>query len=225
MPRTVVFDVNETLLNMAALDPLFGELFGDPAMRQAWFTQMLLTSMTISLAGDYADFAKVGAATLRMVAERRSIDISDRQVTAVLQGPGSLPAHEDAARALEILRSSGYRLVTLTNSPPRLVRSQMEHSGLGDYFEQMLSVDAVRTFKPATAVYDMAARELAEKPGGLWLVAAHNWDTTGALAAGWKAAFVARPGMVTGALDREPTVRGRDLGEVTEMILAIDGRV
>ena len=89
----------------------------------------------------------------------------------------------------------------------------------------MLSVDSVRKFKPARDVYGMAANELGEEPKNLWLVAAHNWDTTGALAAGWKAAFVAREGMVIGAMDREPTVRGGDLVEVVTRIIDADARI
>ena len=222
MPRTIVFDVNETLLDLKALDPLFLNHFGDATVRAAWFTQVLLTSMTITLTGDYADFAKVGAAALGMIAERRGENIADEQVSEILQGMRSLPAHLDAAEALKVLKTSGYRIVTLTNSPPAVVRAQIENSGLADYFDAMLSVDSVRKFKPARDVYDMAARELEEQPKDLWLIAAHNWDTTGALSAGWKAAFVARPGMVTGALDRTPTVRGRDLGEVAALIIDAD---
>lgn len=66
----------------------------------------------------------------------------------------------------------------------------------------------------------MAASALDAAPTNLWLVAAHNWDTTGALAAGWRAAFVARPGMVIGPLDREPTLRGTTLPEIANGIIA-----
>ena len=224
MPRIIVFDVNETLLDLSALDPLFEKHFGDGDMRRAWFTQVLLTSMTITLTDDYTDFAKVGAAALAMVAERRGGSVADEQVTEILQGLRSLPAHPEAAGALKLLKAEGYRMVTLTNSPPAVVHSQIENSGLGAYFDQMLSVDSVRKFKPAREVYNMAARELGEEPEDLWLVAAHNWDTTGALAAGWKAAFVERPGMVTGTLDRNPTVRGRDLSEVATRIIQADAQ-
>ena len=123
---------------------------------------------------------------------------------------------------LSLLRDNGYRLVTLTNSPLPLVEAQLRNAGIAEYFERSLSAGQIRMFKPAPAVYRMAADELGEDPGTLWLVAAHNWDTTGALAAGLKAAFIARPGMVTGALDRVPNVRGRDLAEVAEGIVAAD---
>lgn len=222
MPRTIVFDVNETLLDLRALDPLFEKHFGDAKMRGEWFTQVLMTSMTMTLVGDYSDFASVGAAALGMVAERRGVSVSEEQQSEILQALRKLPAHPEARSAIENLRKNGYRVVTLTNSPPALVESQIGNSGLGDLFDAILSVDAVKKFKPATAVYEMVIRELDEEAGSLWLIAAHNWDTTGAIAAGWKAAFVARPGMVTGALDREPTVRATDLEDAAARIIEFD---
>ncbi len=222
MPGTVVFDVNETLLDLTALDPVFEKQFGDALMRREWFAQVLLTSMTTTLVGDYSDFASVGAAALGMVAERRGLAVSEEQRSEVLRGLRSMPAHPEARSAIEVLKSEGYRVVTLTNSPPAVVEAQIKNAGLEDLFDAMLSVDAVKKFKPATAVYDMAAASLGESPAGLWLIAAHNWDTTGARAAGWKAAFVARPGMVTGALDREPTVRAADLEDAARQIAEFD---
>ena len=222
MPKTIVFDVNETLLDLRALDAPFAKHFGNPAVRAQWFGQVLQTALVVTITGDYADFAAIGGAALGMVEQRHGITLGDDARKEILMTMRSLPAHPDAAPALEKLRDSGYRLVTLTNSPPVAVAAQLESSGLAKYFERQLSVDAVKTFKPAKQVYDMAARELGEAPGSLWLVAAHNWDTTGALSAGWKAAFISRPGMVLGSLDRRPQVAAPDLVQAAEKIIAAD---
>lgn len=220
MTRIIVFDVNETMLDLRALDPIFERYFGDAAVRGQWFSQVLLTSMTITMVGDYADFAKVGGAALAMVCERRGVTLTDDQRAEIVQGMRELPPHPDVQEGLETLRDNGFRLVTLTNSPPAVVEAQLKYAELSEYFDAMLSVDKIGKFKPDPAVYNMAANELGEKAADLWLVAAHNWDTTGALAAGWRAGFIARPNMVTGPLDREPTVRGATLPEVVAGILA-----
>jgi 2-haloacid dehalogenase len=220
MAKTIVFDVNETMLDLRALDPIFERHFGDAAVRGQWFSQVLLTSMTITLVGDYANFAKVGGAALAMVCERRGVTLSEDQRGEIVKGMRELPPHPDVEAGLKTLRENDYRLVTLTNSPPAVVEAQLNFAGLAEHIDAMLSVDKIKKFKPDPAVYGMAADELGEKPADLWLVAAHNWDTTGALAAGWKAGFIARPNMVTGPLDREPTVRGATLPEVVAGILA-----
>jgi beta-phosphoglucomutase-like phosphatase (HAD superfamily) len=110
-------------------------------------------------------------------------------------------------------------LATLTNSTAKVAEAQLTHAGLIDFFEQVLSVDAVRQFKPATGAYRMAARELGVRASDLRLVAAHDWDVAGALRAGWAAAFVARPGMVLGPLGERPDIVGRDLREVVDQVL------
>ncbi|MHA1559136.1 MAG: hypothetical protein ACTSWI_00460 [Alphaproteobacteria bacterium] len=73
MTTTIVFDVNETLLDLAAMDPIFERHFGDASVRREWFSQVLMTTLTMTLVGDYANFAKVGEAALLMVGERRGI--------------------------------------------------------------------------------------------------------------------------------------------------------
>ncbi|MHA1559137.1 MAG: HAD-IA family hydrolase [Alphaproteobacteria bacterium] len=133
-----------------------------------------------------------------------------------------LPPHPDVAAGLRTLRNNGFRLATLTNSPPPMIEEQLRHAGLADFFDAMLSTDQISKFKPDPAAYQMAAMALDAAPADLWLVAAHNWDTTGALAAGWRAAFVARQGMVIGSLDREPTLRGTTLPEIADGIVAAD---
>jgi 2-haloacid dehalogenase len=111
------------------------------------------------------------------------------------------------------------RLATLTNSTAKVAEEQLANAGLIGYFDQLLSVDAVRQFKPATGTYRMAARELGVTASDLLLVAAHDWDVAGALRAGWTAAFVARPGIVLGPLSERPDIVGRDLRDVVDQIL------
>jgi 2-haloacid dehalogenase len=99
----------------------------------------------------------------------------------------------------------GFRLVTLTNSPPNAgVPSPLESAGLGEYFERQFSVDACRTFKPARDVYEYVCRELEVAPAQCMMIAAHVWDTVGAQSAGYDAALITRPGNAPFPLDGLP---------------------
>ena len=219
MPEIVVFDVNETLLNLAALDPLFERAFGDASARQQWFAQVLQSALVVTVIDRYVDFGTIGAAALEMTAARRSVSLSARDRAAILGGMLTLPPHPEVRESLARLRAAGFRLATLTNSTAKVARAQLTNAGLIEYFDQVLSVDAVRRFKPATETYRMASRELDVEASDLRLVAAHDWDVAGALRAGWAAAFVARPGMVLGPLSEQPGIVGRDLHEVVDQIL------
>ena len=220
MARVCVFDVNETLLDLSALDPHFARVFGDAAVRQAWFTQVIQSALVATVTGTYADFSAIGRAALEMTAERRGIALTEQDRQDILGGMRVLPAHPDVRASLERLRGAGMRLATLTNSPPQVAEAQLSHAGLRDLFEQVLSVDSVRAYKPAPETYHMAAERLVVAIGAIRLVAAHAWDVAGALRAGCAAAFVARPGMVLDPLAERPDVVGADLHEVTAGILA-----
>jgi 2-haloacid dehalogenase len=224
MARVCLFDVNETLLDLGALDPHFERVFGDAGVRRAWFLQLLQSALVATVTGAYADFGKIGAAALEMVAEREGVDLAEEDRQRILGGMRDLPPHPEVAESLDRLRDAGLRLATLTNSTQQVAEAQMESSGLRGYFEQILSADAVKCLKPAPEPYRMAAESLGVEIGQVRLVAAHSWDVAGALRAGCVAAFVARPGMVLDPLVERPDVVGGDLREVADRILEAEAR-
>jgi 2-haloacid dehalogenase len=219
MARVCLFDVNETLLDLGALDPHFERVFGDAGVRQTWFLQLLQSALVATVTGVYSDFGTIGAAALEMVAERRGVDLSDEDGQRILGGMRELPPHPEVVGSLESLRDAGLRLATLTNSTQQVAEAQLESSSVRGYFEQVLSADAVKRLKPAPEPYRAAAESLEVEIGQVRLVAAHSWDVAGALRAGCAAAFVARPGMVLDPLVERPDVVGEDLREVADRIL------
>lgn len=222
MTRACVFDVNETLLDLGALDPHFERLFGDASARQVWFGQFLQLWLTETVTGVYQPFGAIGGAALKMVAEGRGVEVSDEEVGEVLGGMKDLPPHPEVEEGLSRLRDAGFRLATLTNSTQEVAEAQIENSGLGDYFEQTLSADTVGRLKPAPEPYRMAAERLGVGFGDIRLVAAHGWDIAGALRAGCAAAFVARPGKALFPTAPSPDVVGADLREVADLIVAAE---
>jgi 2-haloacid dehalogenase len=222
MARVCVFDVNETLLDLGALDPHFEEVFGDASVRRAWFQQVLQSALVATVTGSYSDFGTIGGAALEMTAQRQGVELSDDARQRILGGMKELPPHPEVAESLGRLRDAGLRLATLTNSTQQVAQAQVENSGLRDYFEQTLSADAVQRLKPAPEPYGMAAESLGVGISEIRLVAAHAWDVAGALRAGCAAAFVARPGMVLDPLVQRPDVVGADLREVADRILEVE---
>ena len=222
MARICVFDVNETLLDLGALDPHFERIFGDASTRQAWFGQFLALWLTKMVTGEYKDFGTIGSGALEMVAERQGVDLSDEDKQQILGDMQELPPHPEVEENLSRLRDADIRLAALTNSTQQVADEQINNSGFRDYFEQVLSADAVQRLKPALEPYRMAAESLGVEVGQVRLVAAHAWDVVGAMRAGCAAAFVARPGMVLNPLAEPPDVVGSDLREVADQILEIE---
>jgi 2-haloacid dehalogenase len=222
MARVCVFDVNETLLDLGALDPHFERVFGEASARQAWFGQFLALWLTEMLTGEYTNFGTIGGGALEMVAKRQGVDLSDEDKQRILGDMQELPPHPEVEDALGRLRDAGIRLAALTNSTQQVADAQIDNSGLRDYFEQVLSADTVQRLKPAPEPYRMAAESLGVEVGQVRLVVAHAWDVVGAMRAGCAAAFVARPGMVLNPLAARPDVVGADLREVAAQILEIE---
>jgi 2-haloacid dehalogenase len=218
--RVCVFDVNETLLDLAALDPLFERIFGDAAVRKLWFNQVLQSAFVVTITDAYVTFGEAAAAALRMTEERQGVEVSDNDKREILSGLRDLPPHPEVPDSLDRLREAGFRLATLTNSTQEVAEAQIENAGLTDRFEQVLSADTAKRLKPAPAPYRMAARSLRVPDRGMRLVAAHAWDVAGALRAGCTAAFVARQPF--DPLVDEPDVIGADLAEVADGIIAAE---
>jgi 2-haloacid dehalogenase len=134
-----------------------------------------------------------------------------------------MPAHPDAADGLAALRDSGFRLVTLTNSPPNPDGpTAVQNSGLCGFFEQQLSVDACRAFKPAPAVYRYVCEALEVTPADCMMVAAHVWDTLGAQNVGFGAALITRPGNPPLPVDGlpQPDLVVSDLRQLAERLIS-----
>src|SRR5882757_6007501 len=177
-PAVLVFDVNETLIDIESIAPVFERIFGDPAAMREWFNQLVMYSMTATLSGHYVDFFTLGQGILQMLATTRAVEIAEADVDALKRAMLTMPAHPDVRDGLTALRDNGFRLVTLTNSPPNPDGpSPLEHAGLDGHFERQFSVDACRTFKPARDVYESVCHELQVAPADCMMVAAHVWDT------------------------------------------------
>jgi len=218
-PKVLVFDVNQTMLDLNALRPQFARVFGDGKLLDEWFSLLLHYSLVVTVADAYADFGTVGRAVLEMLASTKGVKLSSEDATKILQGVLIMPAHPDVPESLKRLRAAGFRMVTLTNSGPPAVKAQLQNAGLTQYFDESISVDSVRRFKPDLEVYRSAAVHLGAQPAELLLIAAHPWDVFGAMKAGWQAAFLARNGITPFPMGPKPTINCPDMKTFADAIL------
>lgn len=218
----IVFDVNETLLDIEILSPFFEKTFSDARVMRQWFAELILYSQALTLSGSYTPFGQIAVAVLKMVAEIRGVTLDAGSIDAFKDHMSRLPAHPDAVPALDMLRDAGFRMVTLTNSAPDASKAVIEKAGLTQYFKQQFSVDGVKRFKPATETYHSVESALGVEADSLRLVAAHTWDTLGATAAGWRAALLTRPGNAALPVGDQPDIIEKDLLAVAKQIISID---
>lgn len=193
-PSILVFDVNETLLDIESMTPLFLRVFGDGRVLREWFGQLVLYSDVVTLSGLYENFSALGQGVFRMLAGIYKVDTHSIDIDELKTRMLNMPAHADVPEGLSLLKDAGFRLVTLTNSPPHPQGSPLERAGIAHFFERQFTVDAVRQFKPAPNVYRIVASMLDAPLSSLCMVAAHVWDTIGAQSAGYSGALLMRSG-------------------------------
>jgi 2-haloacid dehalogenase len=222
MPRVIVFDLMGTLLDLQAMDTHFERFFDNAAARKEWFTQTLQLAMAAVLTNSYEDFGVQSDTGLEMTARHYKVSMLGEEKNLILGTLRKLRAFPDVAQNLQRLRDAGLKLAVLTNSTLPAAESQLNFAGLRDHFEHVISTDEIRCFKPAPEVYRLAADRLGVEPGQIRLVSAHDWDVSGALRAGCAAAFLARPGQIMNPFGPQPDIRGANLGEVTEKVLAVE---
>lgn len=219
-PKVLLFDVNETLLDIGPLKERVGEILLDQRAPELWFATMLQYSLAMTVSGQYAAFPDIGAAVLQMMARNSDVALSEQDAKDALSVMRTLAPHPDVKPALERLSALGWRMATLTNSAAAGAKAQMAHAGLDRLFERQLSVESVRKFKPHASVYQWAAREMKVEPAECMLVAAHGWDVAGAKWAGLQTAFIAREGQQQFPLSPPPDVDVSDLAALADALSA-----
>lgn len=219
---TVLFDINETVLDLASLRPIFAAALGDPALVSTWFVMLLHTSTVCTLTGVKTGFAELAGLVLDRIAALHNRKVSDEDHQKIMVGFASLRPHTDVQPALESLRSSGYRTVAFSNSSLDLVTKQIANSGLAENFDLVFSVEEAGSFKPDSKVYKFVAASLDRPVRDLRLIAAHDWDTHGAMVAGMRAAYIDRSGAAYNPLYRRPDIQATTMGRVVEQIITAD---
>jgi 2-haloacid dehalogenase len=210
----IVFDVNETLLDLETMTPIFERIFGERLAMRLWFDDLIMYSEALTLANVYVPFTDIGTAALKMLADTRGLAISDADKAELTEKFSSMPPHREVPAALRALRDAGFRLFTLTDNLLEIQGKQLERGGIIHLFEQRFTADSVKRHKPAPEAYAHVERELGVSPHELFMVACHTWDTLGAKAAGWGAALIKREGNDVLSVGPQPDFVGRDLDEI-----------
>jgi 2-haloacid dehalogenase len=192
-PALLVFDVNETLSDMAPLARRFQEVGAPPHLAKTWFAGLLRDGFALTVARSNPSFASVGAEGLRVMLEGMSLNRAvDAAVGHIMGGFAGLQVHQDVPEAVRALTELGIRMVTLANGPASIARRLLADAGLEDAFESCLSVEQAGVWKPAAGAYAYALAACEVDAADAMLVAAHPWDTDGAQRAGLASAWINR---------------------------------
>ena len=218
-PALLAFDVNETLLSLAPIKARFEEAFGIGAPVGEWFSRMLHGSLVANHVGDYRSFAEIGIESLLTVSKKRGLAMRVEDAGSIVSTMTSLPPHPEVHDALQRLFDADFAMVALTNGSTSAANEQMENAGLHTFLRRVISVEEVGRFKPAPEPYQHAADVMGVELADMMLVAAHDWDCAGAVAAGARSAFVQRSDVVWSLPGEPPELVVDDIAGLADALI------
>lgn len=220
-PHAVVFDVNETLIDLARLREVFGEFGLPPLSLQWWFSTLLRDGFALATTGDVAPFSTLAGVALEEVASSAGRRLPPDALATILTAFAQLPPHDDVAPALELLTAYGVPALTLTNGSAATTRDLLGLAGLSSLVDRCFSVAEVGQWKPRAQPYLYVASEMRIEPSRLAMVAVHPWDLHGASAAGLTTGWINREGRAYPPVFRRASVEETNLSEVVERLLQL----
>lgn len=217
--KLILFDVNETLIDMSPIKKAINGHFEKDSAAKQWFQYLLHFSLVEMVTDKYHDFSQIADAALEMVAQSLEKKIPEDKKKSILSMMSELDPHPDVEEGLKMLKDAGYRLASLTNSAQKVADKQLIHAGIAHFFEAAMSVDSMKMFKPKLETYYQALKELKVAPENTLFVAAHGWDITGAMRAGLTTAFINREGQALYLLAPAPDYTGKTLTAIAKQLI------
>jgi 2-haloacid dehalogenase len=223
MIKAVFFDMNETLLNLSLLKKSFDKSFDDDYVLKYWFTKLLHTSTVTGIMNEYINFGELSEVVLENIFYESGKQLTTETKAEILGSFRKLPAYDDVAEALKILRQNNIRVIAVSNSSLEMIKEQLTNAGIIDLFHAYYSVDSVKKYKPFKDIYQYVAHEENMFPEDIVMVATHDWDLFGAKKAGLTTAYIERKKLIFNPYYLQPDINKTNLIELVQEIIKING--
>ncbi len=221
MTTTLAFDVYGTLIDPFDVSTKLSEYVGDNASQfaQIWRDKQIEYLFRRGLMREYRDFSTCTGQALIFTDERLQTNLSAEAKDALMSKYRLLPAYPAVPKALQQLKAKNCRMYAFSNGQPDDLEHLLEHAGLSEHLDGIVSIHEVQSYKPDPAVYKHFLDRTDAAASDTWLVSGNAFDIIGAHAAGWQTAWVKRdPAAVFDPWDIEPTVT---VVELTKLVDAL----
>lgn len=226
MMEAIGFDIYGTLVDPLEMNRHLRSLVGDLAdqVAELWRTKQIEYSFRRGLMEKYQDFGTCTRQALDFAMKTVKRSLSEEDHRRLLDEYQNLHPFPDVEPGMKKLKQGGYTLVAFSNGVERTVKALLQRAGILPLLDGVVSVDDLRTFKPAPKVYAYLAQRLDRVMQSVWLVSSNPWDVIGAKSAGLKAAWVRRnEETVFDPWGIEPDVIVRDLEELSRRMEVFEG--
>ena len=221
MTITLGFDIYGTLIDPHGVTVKLGDLIGDQAndFSQLWRGKQLEYTFRRGLMGNYENFSVCTRNALDYADGIFKTNLDEDAKQSLMQVYRVLPAYDDVPEALDKIRAAGFRMYGFSNGIAEAVSGLLEHAGIADYFDGVVSVDEVKTYKPSPSVYQHFVDSTGSDKNSAWLVSSNPFDVQGAVNFGMQAAWLHRfKDVVFDPWGIEPTIVMDELVEIVERV-------
>lgn len=221
-PReALAFDMYSTLVDTIGISREIEQMLPEQGQRISllWRQSQLEFSFRVTLMERYEDFAHLTRKALGYALAATGNTLSQEQQDRVLEQYQRLEPFADVQPGLERLQAAGYQMVIFSNGALSMLNPLLDATGLRPYFQDIISAEEVRVYKPTPTIYRHAAKRLGRAPAETRLISANPFDITGALNAGLKAAWVNRTSSPADPLGQAPDVI---VTSITELARALE---
>ncbi|GAA0407714.1 haloacid dehalogenase type II [Cocleimonas flava] len=196
--KSIAFDVYGTLINthgvVSKLEEIVGGIEGVSAQgfSNTWREKQLEYSFRRGLMQEYQNFAVCTAQALEYTCIFYGLNLPESDKQALLESYKTLPAFDDVTDGLTAMKDSGHKLYAFSNGSAEAVEMLLVTAGIRDFFDGVVSVDDLKTFKPNPSVYHHFMKQSESTTDNAWLVSSNPFDVIGAVNIGMSAAWVKR---------------------------------
>lgn len=223
MIKTLAFDIYGTLIDTHAVAAQLESMLHDTALTQRftqqWRDKQLEYSFRRGLMGAYADFSTCTRQALDYCCELFSTPFTQGERDSLMQVYAVLPAYQEANQALSSISKSNFRLVAFSNGSASAVDRLLTHAGIRDYFEAIVSVEEIPSFKPDPRVYQHLLNRLNTSSHETMLVSSNPFDILGASHSDWKTAWISRGNTVFDPWGVKPDWVCSDLNDLAMQLI------
>lgn len=216
--RGIAFDMYGTIVDVGSVAEACKEVAADAvAFNRQWRAKQLEYTFLRSLMGKYQDFWKVSEQALEFTARQFGLEVSPEQRRRLMAAWLDPRPYPEVAAALLRLKER-YALAVLSNGSPKMLRTGLERTGLLQHFRWVLSVDAVKLYKPSPKVYQLAPKKMRLKKREILFVSSNSFDVLGAKSFGFRVGWINRAQAPLDPLGPKPDLVVRSFDELSSAL-------
>ena len=237
-PRAVIFDAYGTLFDVHSVIAAAEQLFpghGD-ALSQLWrqkqieYTQLRTLAARTDAPGEhYRPFWDITLDALRHATKRLQLTLGRAAEKRLMDEYACLSAFHDAVPALRALREpsvathAGLKLglAILSNGNPQMLDIAVKSAGMNALFDHVLSVDAVRAYKPSPAAYALGPEAFGVAAREIVFVSSNGWDVAGATWFGFTTFWLNRQNLPVEELGVTPHGTGGGMNDLLDFLQTV----